>query len=153
MRKLYTTEQTVIQHAQSTFPENELQAPLSASAVFFTKDFNLLTQQQPTFLISIAGVISCTQGETTSQNGEAMKTFRLQDYNGKYVQCVAFGRHANNIHLSDRNEVVLYFATALAGRGSSPGQLWMYDETHIVKLNTVATVPSVRQLVELRDRH
>ena len=153
MRKLYTTEQTVIQRVSSMFLESELQAPLSASAVFFTRDFNLLTQQQPTFLISIAGVISCIQGETTSQSGEVMKAFRLQHYNWKYVQCVAFGRHADNMHLSDRNEVVLYFATALAGRGSSPGQLWMYDENHIVKLSTVATVPSVRQLVELRDGH
>jgi len=153
MRKLYAAEHTVIQRASSMFLESEIRAPLSASAAFFTRDFNLLTMQQPPFLISIVGVISCTQGETTSQSGEAMKGFRLQDYNGKYVQCVAFGRHVDNMHLSDKNEVVLYFATALAGRGSSPGQLWMYDESHIVKLSSVPTVPSVRQLVELRDGH
>jgi len=153
MRKLYTTDQTVIQRVTSMFLESELHAPLSASSVFFTRDFNLLTQTQPTFLISIAGIISNTQEETTSQSGEAMKAFRLQDYNGKYVQCIAFGRHVDNTHLSDRNEVVLYFATALAGRASSPGQLWMYNESHIVKLSTVPTVPSVRQLVELRDGH
>lgn len=80
-----------------------------------------------------------------------MKGFRLQDNTGKYVQCVAFGRHVDNPFISDKKEVVLYFVTALAGRGHFPGQLWVYDESHVSMLRSECEAPNARQHIELRN--
>ena len=79
-----------------------------------------------------------------------MKGFKLQDNTGKYAQCVAFGRHVDNPIISDKKEVVLYFAQALAGRGNYTGQLWLYDESHVSMLRSECAAPSARQHIELR---
>jgi hypothetical protein len=70
--------------------------------------------------------------EIVSQAGNPMQNFKLHDNTGSYVQCVACGRHVDNSGFAELNEVVLYFATALLGLSHSPGQLWMYDQSHIV---------------------
>ena len=80
-----------------------------------------------------------------------MKAFKLQGNTGKYVQCVAFGRHVDNPIISDKKEVVLYFAQALAGRGNYTGQFRVYDESHVSMLRSERAAPSARQHIELRQ--
>ena len=79
-----------------------------------------------------------------------MKTFRLHDHSGRYVHCVALGRHVDNDCLAHLNEVVLYFATAKAGLNNGAGQLWMYDESHIVLVGNRYCVPPASICMELR---
>ena len=64
--------------------------------------------------------------------------------------CQVLGRHAEHPALEALHEVVLYFAMAQAGLSHGPGQLWVYDDCHILSLSTnvVALVP--RTLVALQ---
>ena len=66
------------------------------------------------------------------------------------MHCVAFGRHVDNACLDDLNEVVLYSATAKAGLNSGAGQLWMYDDSHIVLVGNRCCVPPASIRMELR---
>ena len=78
-----------------------------------------------------------------------MRPFQLQDCTGKFVMCIALGRHSENELLEDYSEVVVYFATAQAGLGNEPGKLWVYDESHIVRLRQRCKAPSARTIVAL----
>ena len=65
-----------------------------------------------------------------------MIQFKLHDPAGRYVSCIAFGRHAANPNLQNGNEVVLFYATAQSGLNNNPGNVWMYDESHVLLLRT-----------------
>ena len=65
-------------------------------------------------------------------------------------ECVAFGRHVDNVCVADYNEVVLYFASAQKGLHGGYGQLWLYDDSHIVCLGGGRNVPPSRMCMELR---
>ena len=79
-----------------------------------------------------------------------MKHVKLHDKTGKSVHCVAFGKHVGNPVISNCDDVVLYFAKSLTGVSGGSGQLWMYDESHIVLLGTRFSVPPARILMDLR---
>ena len=66
------------------------------------------------------------------------------------MHCVALGRHVDNDCLADLNEVVLYFATAKAGLNSGAGQLWMYDDSHIVLVGNRYRMPPANICMDLR---
>ena len=83
-------------------------------------------------------------------SGQPNEESKLHDNTGRYVQCVACGRHVDNSGIAELNEVVLYFATALAGIGDSHGQLWMYDDSHIVCLGVRVSVPPARICMDFR---
>ena len=90
------------------------------------------------------------QGQIVSRNGTCMRSFRLHDHAGKWVLCTAFGRHAENESIQYGNEVIMFFANAQAGLNNGPGQLWLYDESHIVLLRTECQVPSARLQMEMK---
>ena len=103
MRKLHSHEHTTVTRlAVATCPNMNCETIAPASALY-TRDFNRLSAQQPPFVLSISGIVSGVQGETASQTGDPMKAFKLQGNNGKYVQCVAFGRHVDNPIINDKN--------------------------------------------------
>ena len=151
MRKLHSNEHTTVKRLTVASCQSMNSETIAPAISLYTRNFNLLSAQQPPFVLSIAGIISNVQGEAVSQNGAPMKAFKLQDNTGKYVQCVAFGRHVDNPIISENTEVVLYFAQALAGRGNYTGQLWLYDESHVSMLRSECAAPSARQHIELRQ--
>ena len=102
--------------------------------------------------MSLRGVISSVQEEVVAQAGNPMKDFKLHDHAGEFVHCVAFGRHVDNDCIVDRNEIVLFFAKGLAGLNSGQGQLWMYDDSHIVLLGQARSFAPPRTCMELRGR-
>ena len=88
--------------------------------------------------------------ERSSESGTPMKSFRLQNDVGRYVHCTVLGRHVDNSAIMAGNCVVVYFAKAAAGRGGNPGQLWLYEDSHVVFLSKRAALPPARMLLELR---
>ena len=102
--------------------------------------------------MSVAGVIGSCVEERTTQNGRSLRGFQLHDQSGRYVLCAALGRHASNPSLKDGNEVVLYFAQASPPTSANvPGQLWLYDEGHMVVLQEKRSFPPARNIIELRS--
>ena len=71
-----------------------------------------------------------------------MKLFRLQDANGRYVNCCAHGRHAEGENIQDRSTVVLFLASARAGLANKhPGKLWLYNHSHFIPQKRNVIVP------------
>ena len=68
-----------------------------------------------------------------SQQGVEMRAFKLQDSSGKWVTCMVHGRHASNEHLVVNNEIVIFFGVAMAGKEGQAGQIWVYDDAHVIK--------------------
>ena len=110
-------------------------APEKLSESWYVREFSCLAEKPP-FRLSLSGVVQAVQPETTSQNGDAMVQFKLHDPVGRYVSCIAFGRHAANPNLQNGNEVVLFVASAQSGLNNKPGNVWMYDESHVLLLRT-----------------
>ena len=146
MKKLVSNERTVI--SRCTTPPGTGSA-VSLSPDLYISDFQRLPAAPP-FTISVRGVVANMQEEVVSQSGNSMKNFRLVDQTGRYVQCVSFGRHSENSFLAELNEVVLYYAKAVEGLNGGHGQLWMYDDSHIVLTNRRHSAPPARTFVELR---
>ena len=79
------------------------------------------------------------------------KTFRFTDASGKYLVAMILGRHVVNSSIAEKNEIVVYFATgAKSSALGSGGQLWIYDEAHVVVLRRNVKVPPARSQVYLR---
>ena len=77
--------------------------------------------------------------------------FHLYDFLGQSVLCTAVGRHVDNPTLIECSEITIYFAVALSGATSTmPGQLWIYDDAHLVALRHGCTVPASRAQVLFR---
>ena len=52
--------------------------------------------------------------------------------------------------IADNEEVVLYFAKGMEGLHRGPGQLWLYDDSHIASLGARRGVPPATTCVTLR---
>ena len=111
----------------------------------YTRDLTRLVQVPP-FSANLCGVATGVGEEVAARNsGRPMRSFRLQDQAGRWVQCAALGRHVDNRCLVENAEVVLYFASA--SRPFSPNaasQLWLYDDSHLVLLRSGVAVPPAR---------
>lgn len=145
MRKLVGNERTSV--VKSRAPA--VVAAAAPSSELYTSDFQRLVPPTP-FTVNLRGVVSAVQPEVTSQAGNVMKHFRLQDNTGRFVNCVAFGRHVDNAFIEDNEEVVLYFAKGMEGLNQGPGQMWMYDDSHIASLGARRGVPPATTCVTLR---
>jgi len=150
MRRLHSTQWTIVERVPAPTRESLTNETIAPHPALYTRDFARLMLKPP-FLVNISGIVSMVQDETFSAAGDPMLMFRLTDSGGRYVQCRAFGRHVANEHIDNGTEVVLYFVTAQRGLNNQPGQLWIYDEAHIVSLQTGCAIPDPRQLIELRD--
>ena len=139
IRKISSNDQTTIQRLESPSHPN-MQESCRMDAFIYTGDFATLLAKTP-FVVNVTGIVTDVGGETISQNGNSMRSFRLQDSTSKSVHCMAFDRHADNPALKEGNMIVLYFATGLPGMRNNPGALWMYNESHIVLVRSGCRVP------------
>ena len=150
MRKVHLTDHSVVKPCLSPTQAALTDSSIRAHPNLFTRDFNRLASPLP-FVINICGIVSATSGETVSGSQESMQTFRLQDNTGRFAQCRAFGRHAGSANIRDGMEVIIYFGQAQRGWNQQPGQIWVYDEAHVVVLRHDVKIPPARHLIELRS--
>ena len=79
-----------------------------------------------------------------------MQSSKLDDSTGEGFLCTALGRHADEDGIAQGNRVILFFANAQRGLNSSPGQIWLHDEGHVVLLRTNCSTPPARLQMEMR---
>ena len=150
IRKLHSTDKSelCLIMALSNVTASDALVPISPS--LYMADFGLLTGPCP-FVTNIVGIV-CQVGSTrNSAAGAAMRSFKLCDPAGKYVQCCALGRHAEDDSVENDIEAIFFFASARKGNSSNPGQLWLYDDSHFVVQRRGCLCPPLKTLVELRD--
>ena len=151
MRKVHSTDRTTIRRLTTPTVDALLNEQTLMNCKLYTRDFQRLSSRLP-FSISIAGVASHLQHPTETESGQQMRRFRLVDLCGKYVDCVAFGRQAENTLIAEGNDIIIYFASALEGLRMSTGSLWLYDECHVVLQRGGCVPPQLRQHMELRSK-
>jgi hypothetical protein len=140
-----TTIEQIDRPTQSSVEEDTT----TMSSSLYVRDFSCLTQSPP-FKISIAGVVQNAGRVTQSQNGTDMQRFALHDATGRHVTCIAFGRHAGSTAIEDGKDIIVYFASGVAGRANKPGALWLYDEAHVAALQAQRVQPRATVHMELR---
>ena len=122
---------------------------IQISESLYLKDFTMLAKRPP-YQISISGVITNVQPEVTTRSGSLMRSFRLQDNTGRWVACIGFERAAEDDHIRNGNEVILFFANAQEGLSNGPGQLWLCERSHVVLLRVGCNAPPSRTQMEMR---
>ena len=147
--KLVSVDKTCVRRLAQPTKKWLSDSSVHCSPLLFTRDFGCLEQAVP-FRVSLAGIVRDVSPISESQNGNPMRSFKLQDVSGRYVFCQVLGRHAEHPALEALHEVVLYFAMAQAALSHGPGQLWVYDDCHILSLSSNATASVPRTLVALQ---
>ena len=148
-RKMVSTEKTMLKILESDSAAATANLTLQIPSALYLVDFSLLPTSPP-FLANVSGVVARVSEEITASDGTPMKNFQLIDQGGRYILCRAFGRHVDNHLLVEGNTVAIFFTSALAGLSNTPGQLWIYDEAHVVSFGQVAACPPARTLMELQ---
>ena len=118
----------------------------------YTMDFNRLSGKTP-YYINISGIVSAVQkNQSNAQDGTGMRQFKLHERQGRYVMCMAYGRHSESTHLEEGATVIIYFAKAQASKmANQHGSLWIYDEAHITSFGLKQSIPPLQQLIELNE--
>ena len=151
MRNIVAGESTVIQiltiGTQASVTQMALSRPKEE---IFTRDLNRL-QIQPPFVVNVSGIIGSSEDERTTQNGQTMRKFVLHGTTGKYVECLALGRHTSNRCIADGNEIVIYFAQGKSSSSANQNDsLWIFDDGHMVTLRQGVKIPNSRTAVDFR---
>ena len=151
MRKCVSGKRTrVVRLTRATRQSMKQFRHIFLSEKLFIRELSRLTHAAPCW-VSVLGIVARLKDETQSQNGSPMRSFMLCDPTGKYVPCTCLGRHVDNQHLVENNEIIIYFADAkLPNTANLPGQLWLYDESHIGLSRSQCNAPTLRSLVDLR---
>ena len=151
MRKLHSTARTTIRQIKKPTQPFLNKETATMSSDLFSRQFSCLTASPP-FEVNIAGIITDLEQPTRTENSELIRKYTLVDRSGKYISCVALGRHAENEILEDNNEIVIYFGRAQEGRGNTQGSLWLYDECHIVLLRAGRETPQKKEKIDFTPK-
>ena len=148
-RQLAASDKMVVSKVSLSMQDRapSMQSDLDRSLLI--ADFILLQDAAP-FSTNIVGRTSKCGDVIKTQSG-VLRPFLVIDAAGNYVNCVAFGRHAEDERLEDNCEVALYFTHARAGLDGKNGSLWLYDESHLAVLRSAATAPAPRHEVQIKS--
>ena len=86
------------------------------------------------FRVSLAGTIHDLQEAEPTNNGELRRNLKLADEQGKWIHCVAHGRHAEDVSLENFRRIIVYFCSARPGSGHATQAVWFFKEAFIVPL-------------------
>ena len=75
-------------------------------------DFATLTGALP-FMAHLSGYMTQVSSMTYSRQEVPMKSFRLQDSNGRYVTCCAHGRHAESDSIEEMCHATIFLGMRL----------------------------------------
>ena len=93
-----------------------------------------LSKEESPFRVSIIGTIHDLQEAEPSNSGELRRNFKLADEQGKWIHCVAHGRHAADEPLENFRRIIVYFCRARPSTGHSPPAIWIFKDAFIVPL-------------------
>ena len=100
--------------------------------------FTAMTTRPP-FEIHLSAIVSAVGDIRLTAQGREIRSFRLHDLEGNYVDCEALGRHARNPYLLVQNEVVIF--GAIAQPYFDWKTLWINNYSHIIQITSGCSVP------------
>ena len=138
--RIYGTDNAVVERITSTSSPYLVDPRVNLDSTLFIRTFSTLTTTPP-FETHITGIVSAIGDIKLTLRRDELRNFRLHDTEGSYVECKALGRHAMNPYLQVQNELVIFGAVAHSGLRGSEDCMWIFDNSHIIRINSGRTVP------------
>lgn len=88
----------------------------------------------PPFRATLRGVVADLKAVEATEQGNPKRCFALVDDMGFWVTCHAIGRNAQSPALVDTNDVVIFYASARKGLGSSVGAMYLFKDALVVAM-------------------
>ena len=82
----------------------------------------------------------------TTNSGELRRMFKLADDAGKWIHCVAHGKHAECAFLQNMRRIVAYFGFGRSSDGTMPQALWLFKDSFMVPLGRRLVSPLSEQV-------
>ena len=133
-----------------------------STSPYMRRDVNYLAPQPPLvvvsysetlstavcpFRVSLAGTIHNLQEAEPTNNVGLRRNFKLADEQGKWIHCVAHGRHAGNDSLENFRRIVVYFCNGRPASRHSPQAIRICKDAFIVPLERRIGTPLLTQVV------
>ena len=99
------------------------------------------------FRVTVAGTIHDLEEIEPTNNGELRRNFKLADDTGKWIKCVAHGRHAESKVLENMRHIVAYFCAGRSAVGNSTQSLWLFKDAFILPLERRVVAPLLEQVL------
>ena len=115
----------------------------------FLSGFTPIGKTAPPFTASVKGCVRSAEGVRESRQGVAMLPFNLVDEKGNYIKCLAFGRNADEMIITDDTEITIFGASARIGIAGESGALWLYDESYVWQFGSTTTYPPTRTSIPI----
>ena len=100
--------------------------------------FTVMTTRPP-FEIHLSAIVSAVGDIRLTAQGREIRSFRLHDLEGYYVDCEALGNHARNPYLLVQNKIVIF--GAIAQPYFDWKTLWINNFSHIMLITYGCSVP------------
>ena len=84
------------------------------------------------FRVAIAGAIHDLEEVEPTTTGDLMRNFKLADGAGKWVHCIAHGKHTESEVLKETRYIVAHFGCGRPGYSSSPPAMWLFKDSFVV---------------------
>ena len=105
-----------------------------------------LTEAVSPFRATIAGTIHDLGEVETTNSGELRRNFKLADDAGKWIHCVAHGKHAESVYLGNMRRIVADFGCGRSSLGTTPQAFWLFKDSFIVPLERRLVSPLLEQV-------
>ena len=115
----------------------------------YISDFSSLETTLLPWRANVHGVVDASLPPILSSNGNPMQSFTLLDTGGKFLRCLAMGRHCGSEALENKTEVIIFFSQAKAGTQEGQqrkGVVWVFNESHVVVCRRNVSVRARREI-------
>ena len=128
------TRLTMIRRATSPFMAKDVKFPTPLLPLVVVSYSKSLSKATCPLRVSIAETDHDLQDEEPTNNGELRRNLKLADEQGKWIHCVAHGRHAEDVSLENFRRIIVFFCSARPGTGHAEQAIWFFKEAFIVPM-------------------
>ena len=128
------TRLTMIRKSTSPFMGHDVKFPKPQLPLVVVSYSESLSKAKCPFRVSIAGTIHDLHEAEPTNNGELRRNLKLADEQGRWVHCVAHGRHAEDDSLENFRRIIVYFCSTRPGTGHVAQAIRFFKEAFIVPM-------------------
>ena len=128
------TRLTMIRRSTSPYMRRDVKFPAPQLPLVVVSYSETLSKAVCPFRVSLTGTIHDLQEAELTNNGELRRNLKLADEQGKWIHCVAHGRHAEDVSLENFRRIIVDFCSARPGTGHAAQAVWFFKEAFIVPL-------------------
>ena len=138
---------TMIRHASSPYMAKEYEYSVPKPPAVLLSYSASLTNAAAPFRVTIAGTIHDVEEAEPTNAGDLRRSFKLADDSGKWVHCIAVGRHAESDALTDMNYIVGYFGNGRTSAHGGSQAIWFFKDSFLAPVHLRLVTPLSQQVL------